>query len=221
MLVRRELPSGHTATVLMTGVADGDASGTVSAGGGLDVGADWTWLHQVHGADAVEVTVPGGAAGTRADAAYTRAAGCTLAVRVADCAPVALMADGGGVAVAHAGWRGLQAGILGTTASGLAGLAGGTMRAVVGACIHPCCYEFGEEDMAGLVKQYGSGVRQTARSGRTALDLPAAVRAALAAAGVAEVEVEAACTACDDRYWSFRATGCHERQAMAAWLEEG
>src|SRR5256885_1260185 len=71
----------------------------------------WTWLRQVHGDRVVVVTEPGGGAGQRADAAVSARPGCALAILTADCAPVALVADGV-VGVAHAGWRGLVDGVL-------------------------------------------------------------------------------------------------------------
>src|SRR5438876_12396346 len=72
----------------------------------------WTWLRQVHGDRVVTVSSPGAGAGSRADAAVTDQAGCALAVLTADCAPVALASPQGVLGVAHAGWRGLEAGVL-------------------------------------------------------------------------------------------------------------
>jgi copper oxidase (laccase) domain-containing protein len=103
----------------------------------------WTWLEQVHGSTVVVVDRPGHHAGDRADAAVSAVAGAVLAVQVADCAPVALVSSGGAIGVAHVGWRGLAAGVLEATASTLRELKAGDISAVVEACIHSGCYEFG------------------------------------------------------------------------------
>ena len=66
----------------------------------------------MHGARVVTVREAGAGAGDEADAAVTTVTGAVLAVHTADCAPIALVADGGGVAVAHAGWRGLADGVV-------------------------------------------------------------------------------------------------------------
>ena len=114
-----------SATVAFTGRAEGD----MGHGGGPvvavrpDVEArrravvdlPWTWLRQVHGAEVVRVAGPGDAAGATADAAVTAAPGCALAVLTADCAPVALASAEGVIGVAHAGWRGVAAGVLEAT----------------------------------------------------------------------------------------------------------
>src|SRR5947209_17415238 len=74
----------------------------------------WTWLRQVHGAEVVRVNRAGENAGRSADAAVTDSPRCAIAVLAADCPPVVLAGDGV-VAVAHAGWRGLLAGVLPAT----------------------------------------------------------------------------------------------------------
>ena len=79
----------------------------------------------------VEVDIPGACAGSEADAAITTTAGATLSVQVADCAPVAVAAPGG-LAVVHAGWRGLEAGVLVRAAERLRTVAPGPQVAVVG-----------------------------------------------------------------------------------------
>lgn len=181
----------------------------------------WTWLTQVHGSEVVTVTRPGEHAGARADGAVTAVPGAVLAVHTADCAPVVLLADGA-VGVAHAGWRGLEAGVVGATARALEALGHPPRRAVVGPCIRPERYAFGEGDLERLVARWGPAVRGRTLDGAPALDLPAAVRAALAEAGVDDVDEDGTCTAADaERYWSHRARGEAGRMATVAWLEEG
>ncbi len=180
----------------------------------------WTWLRQVHGAEVVTVTRPGEHAGARADAAVTAVPGAALAIGTADCVPVVLVADGA-VGVAHAGWRGLLAGVVGATARALADLGRPPVRAVVGPCIRPADYEFGADDLDRVAARWGEGVRATTRHGHPALDVVAGVRAALAEVGVDDVDDEGRCTAADpSRWWSHRARADAGRMATVAWLEE-
>ena len=181
------------------------------------VDLSWTWLRQVHGDRVVVVTEPGGGAGQRADAAVTDRPGCALAVLTADCAPVALVGSDGVVGVAHAGWRGLVGGVLERTVGVMR--AGGTrdVGAVLGPCIHPECYEFGSEDLAQVAKRLGDGVRAATTSGAPALDVPAAVRAALAQVGVTDVHDVGVCTACSPDHFSHRARHELGRQALVVW----
>jgi YfiH family protein len=177
----------------------------------------WTWLRQVHGARVVRVTEPGGAAGQRADAAVTDRPGCALAVLTADCAPVALVAPEGVIAVAHAGWRGLASGVLERAVDAVRALGGGDVRAQLGPCIHAECYEFGAADLDHVAHALGDTVRATTAHGAPALDMPAAVRAALARAGIDAVDDVGVCTACSREHFSHRARREVARQALVVW----
>ena len=245
-LARRSLPSGRVARIVMSEAADGDiASGDAPVSGpghlasagrcppsGLlgEAPRPWTTLHQVHGAAVAVVDEPGGASGTPADAAVTDRLGAALSVRVADCVPVAFVGHST-VALAHAGWRGLMAGVLEASVDALSSLdvspnlvggqeaqGPGVLSAVVGPHIRPCCYEFGVVDLSRLVDAFGAEVAARTRDGRPALNLAAVVSAVLARRGVIAT-FDGACTSCDDSYWSFRATGTACRQAMLAWME--
>jgi YfiH family protein len=177
----------------------------------------WTWLRQVHGAEVVVVGEPGAHAGTEADAAVTATPGCTLAVQAADCAPVALVAEGV-VAVAHAGWRGLVAGVLPATVAAMRTLGATAITAELGPCIRPECYEFGADDLERVSAVLGAGVRGITRDGRPALDLAAGVRASLSGVGVTDLRDRGTCTACSVAHWSYRRQGAPERQAVVAWM---
>jgi polyphenol oxidase len=180
----------------------------------------WTSLTQVHQAAVVEVTASGEHAGVEADAAVTSVTGAVLAVQTADCAPIAVIAHGGALAVVHAGWRGLLAGVVDEALGRLRRLAAGPYRAVLGPCIHPECYEFSEPDLSLLVDRFGPAVRSTTADGRPAFDLPAAAVAALTELDV-EVDLSnSSCTACDQRWFSHRARGELDRQVLVAWIEE-
>jgi copper oxidase (laccase) domain-containing protein len=68
-----------------------------------------------------------------------------------------------------------------------------------------------------VAARLGDRVRAETADGRAALDLPAGVRAALAAAGVERVDVVDVCTACSARHYSHRARRDRERQALVLW----
>jgi YfiH family protein len=181
--------------------------------------AGTTWLRQVHGARVVVVGSPGEHAGERADAAVTATPGCALAVRTADCAPIVVRGEGV-VGIVHAGWRGLEAGVVEEAVAALRRLGAGTvLTALLGPCIRPECYEFGVADLDRVAARLGGGVRSRSASGHPALDLGAAVTAALAAAGIDAVTDDGECTSClADRYYSHRARAEAERMATIAWL---
>ncbi|MCM3012060.1 polyphenol oxidase family protein, partial [Bacillus subtilis] len=112
------------------------------------------WLEQVHGAqivqaDAVIAAAPGATAPVQADASVTDQAGAVCVVMVADCLPVLLCdAQGRAVGAAHAGWRGLAAGIVEQTAARVAALAGGAtdaLHAYLGPAIGPKAFEVGAD----------------------------------------------------------------------------
>ena len=216
-----------SANVRFTGRADGDmghggeyvvdVSADVAARRRAVVDLPWTWLRQVHGSDVVDVRAPGDGAGSRADAAVTDVAGCALAVLAADCAPVALASAEGVVGVAHAGWMGLVAGVLERTVERMRALGATEVRALLGPCVRPGCYEFGGTLLDRVAGRLGDGVRGVTDVGTPALDVPGAVRAALAGVGVVDVGDTGRCTACDPGYFSWRAGRELQRQAVVVW----
>ncbi len=190
-------------------------------------GVRWQWLSQVHGSDVVAVDAPapeaaapgvpadgsGPAPEPEADASVTAAPGVALGVLTADCAPVALAGERA-VAAVHAGWRGLEAGVLEAAVAALRVLDDGPVQALVGPCIHGHHNEFGARDLDRLVRRFGDGVRARTEAGRPAFDLPAGVAAALAGAGVGRVDDVGICTACSGDLFSHRRDGVTGRQAM-------
>ena len=179
----------------------------------------WSWLRQVHGDRVVVVRQAGGAAGEAADGAVTLVADAALVVLTADCAPVALSSSEGVIGAAHAGWRGLQAGIVERTVEAMRSLGATTIEAALGPCVHPECYEFGEFDLSAMAARFGDAVRGTTRDGHPALDVPGAVAVALDEVGVGLSHVEPTCTACAaDRAFSYRARRETARQATVVWL---
>jgi YfiH family protein len=177
-------------------------------------------LRQVHGADVVTVRRPGEHAGTEADAAVTASPGAALVVRTADCAPVALE-SASVVGIAHAGWRGLVAGVVERTVGAMRAAGAGEITARVGPCISPLAYEFGADELDVVAARYGDDVRASTAAGRPALDLVAGERAALDGCGVTVVGADRPpCTATSaGTYFSHRARREPGRQASFVWLE--
>jgi YfiH family protein len=144
-----------------------------------------------------------------ADGHVVREPGVTPLVFVADCLPVALRGPGG-IALVHAGWRGLAGGILAAGAEAVEATA-----AAIGPGIGPCCYEVGEEVLEAFA-DLGEGVAE----GRM-LDLPEVARRLLQQAGVERVESAGLCTSCEEElFFSHRRdNGRTGRQAGLAWLD--
>ena len=179
---------------------------------------EWTWLHQIHGAAVVEVDHPGAGAGSSGDASVTSVPGAVLAVQSADCAPV-VMTGGGVVGVAHAGWRGLVAGVIPATVAALRRRTSAPISALLGPVIRPANYELGEIDLEAVVAVAGPAATGRTAEGRPALDMGAAVAGILAAEGVTDFEDLKIDTA-DVTWFSHRVRADAERQVTVAWLEE-
>jgi polyphenol oxidase len=214
--LERPLPDGSLVVVRFSGTADGDLAARSPQVEQCRAAIDarpWTWLEQEHGAAVVTVTAPGGQSGSVADASVTTLPDAVLAVQVADCAPVMLWSDEGVVAVAHAGWRGLVVGVLGRTVTRMRELGAGTIRAVLGPCIRVESYAFSAGDLDRVAAAVGDVVRGRTRDGQPALDIPAAVRACLASAGVDDLHDVCTDTATSPGLWSWRASHTQARQA--------
>lgn len=184
------------------------------------------WLDQVHGtrvADADREATP-----EPADAAVTRTPGRVLAIMTADCLPVVIAAPGVGVlAVAHAGWRGLAAGVLESAVAAMAVPPGTDLRAWIGPAIGPSAFEVGDEVRAAFARAatppagafIATGGRDAAGAPKWRADLPALAEQRLRAAGVAMVVRSGLCTvAGNDRFYSYRKEGVCGRFATVAWL---
>lgn len=178
----------------------------------------WSQPDEVHGTTVRVVTTPGEHDRCVADALVTRCDDAVLGIWVGDCAPVALVGDDGTIAAAHAGWRGAADGVLQATVGVMRDLGSTQVRAVIGPCIHPCCYAFGDHDIDVLVARFGPAVEGVTTAGDRALDMPALVAGALAEVGVVDVEDRSECTGCAaDRYFSHRRRSERQRQIMAVW----
>jgi hypothetical protein len=151
------------------------------------------------------------------DALVGELPGSAVAVLTADCGSIALGSAEGVFAAVHAGWRGLTRGVVEAAVAAMRERGATAVVGALGPCIHPECYEFSPHDLDQVAAVYGDRVRGRTSAGHPALDLPAAVSAALVAAGAAEVTGTVACTACGNDYFSHRARADRGRQALVVW----
>lgn len=165
-------------------------------------------VHQAHGARAVVARGdPAAVRREEADALVANEPGAAIGVRVADCAPV-LLADPerGGVIAVHAGWRGVEAGVVRRALELARELGVRPTLAAIGPCIGACCFEVGA-DVAERIARASDPSAIVRRAGEKAfVDLRRAVRAQLA--GVRAVEDVPGCTRCEpERFFSHRREG--------------
>ena len=176
------------------------------------------WLHQVHSAEVVVIDQHPGDRVLTADASVTTRPGLACTVMVADCLPVLFCSDDGrAVGAAHAGWRGLAAGVLEHTVQTLcreAGCAPAAVQAWLGPCIGPRQFEVGLDVLQAFDTDPAMGsahfVRRDRPDGqvRWLADLPGLARQRLGAAGVHRVSGGHWCTVEDaSAFFSFRREG--------------
>jgi purine-nucleoside/S-methyl-5'-thioadenosine phosphorylase / adenosine deaminase len=188
--------------------------------------AEPCWLRQVHGSEVADLDAPPSAAPLAPqpgqDAAITRQRGRVCAILTADCMPVLFAsAHGGLIGAAHAGWRGLAAGVLAATVAALKGdpLA---LMAWIGPCIGPDAYEVGPEVRDAMLAAMpdAAGAFRAGAGPRFMADLPLIARLQLQALGLERIYGGTECTYRDPgRYFSYRRDGQTGRQATLIWLE--
>ena len=177
------------------------------------------WLRQVHG---IGVAREPGFDEPEADAAVTSMPGTVLAILTADCLPVVFAArDGDEIGAAHAGWRGLGAGVLEATVAAMETPAD-HLVAWLGPAAGPQAYEIGEEVFDAFVSGDAGAAAAFAptRPGHWKVDLHALARRRLAAIGVTDVHGGGLCTISDPvRFFSHRRNQRSGRIATVAWIE--
>ncbi|MDM0080968.1 peptidoglycan editing factor PgeF [Variovorax sp. J31P179] len=190
------------------------------------LGAHPVFLQQVHGTELL--TLDGRTAdGAAADACTTVEPGVACTIMVADCLPV-LFTDAAGrrVAAAHAGWRGLAAGVLEQTVAAFEGEGGApALMAWLGPCIGPDAFEVGDEVRAAFVAGSPAAsrcFRPAGTPGKWMADLAGLARQRLQAAGVARLHgndgSEAWCTVHNPlRFFSHRRDRASGRFAACIW----
>jgi len=192
-----------------SGVAgDGDWTRALRAAG---VALPAVTVRQVHG---TRVTLAErGAEPPEADGIATRERGLALGVVTADCVPVLLLARSSSViAAVHAGWRGAAAGVLEAALARLRaafGVEPPSVEALLGPAIGPCCYRVGNEVQAAFTARTGTITAPAWKPAgdRLLLDLRAAARLLLQAAGVRSVAAVGPCTCCTPAFASYRRDG--------------
>ncbi|MBS1139089.1 MAG: hypothetical protein H6R13_542 [Proteobacteria bacterium] len=177
------------------------------------------WLKQVHGIAAIDAgSFPRSVEG---DAAFTRRTNTVCTVMTADCLPV-LFCDRSGtvVAAAHAGWRGLVAGVLEATIKNMA-VSAGELLVWLGPAIGPGCFEVGDEVRAAFLSDDPEATEAFVPSlaGKWLADIYALARRRLQRTGVESIYGGGACTVKEhERFFSYRRDGVTGRMATLIWL---
>jgi YfiH family protein len=181
------------------------------------------WLSQVHGTrcvDAAAATMV--ATGIEADASFARQRGVVCAVLTADCLPVLLCDDAATVvAVAHAGWRGLAAGVI-EAAVGAMREPGEHLMAWLGPAIGPQAFEVGGEVRDTFVAHDAQAAQAfvAAPGGKWLCDIYQLARQRLDALGIRRIAGADSCTVAGaQRFFSYRRDGVTGRMASLIWLE--
>ncbi len=191
--------------------------------------ADPVWLNQIHSSVVVQADIMNVV--PDADASYTREPGTVCAILTADCLPVLLChRDGSVVAAAHAGWRGLAAGVLEATVAAMQ-IPPGEVMAWLGAAIGPNAFEVGEEVRTAFIQSHPEAIHafvptspdsplSTSVAPKWLADLYALARIRLNSCGVTAVYGGDLCTYTDaTRFYSYRRNGKTGRMASLIWLE--
>jgi YfiH family protein len=195
--------------------------------------AEPVWLSQVHGTIVVDAaTAADAAAGVPvADASFARMPGFVCAIQTADCLPV-LFADVAGrvVGAAHAGWRGLAAGVLEDTVEAMRTAGAGEVTAWMGPAIGPRQFEVGQEVVDAFVARSADAAAAFtpraavgaahAGGGKYLADIYVLARQALARAGVTRVSCGDRCTVTErESFYSYRRDRVTGRQASLIWIK--
>ncbi len=184
------------------------------------LGATPCWLHQVHGTAVVEACV--GPTEMEADASVSRASGAACVVLTADCMPLLFCHQSERVvAAAHAGWRGMAAGVIEATVHAMAVDSAGIL-AWLGPTIGPEAFEVGDEVRAAFlaVDPAAAGAFRPGAPGKWWADLYHLARLRLARLGVTQVHGGGFCTAREpERFFSHRRDrGITGRMGNFIWM---
>jgi hypothetical protein len=191
---------------------------------GLNLPSEPVWLEQVHADGVIDAASAIGS--PQADASYTTAEGVVCAVLTADCLPVLFAtADGGAVAAAHAGWRGLASGVLEATVASLSSTTGcqaGDIFAWLGPAIGPAAFEVGEGVRSAftaidsaLAEAFVAG-----QPGHWQADIYALARGLLNRCGVSGIYGGGRCTFSErDFFYSYRREPRTGRMASLIWRD--
>jgi YfiH family protein len=183
----------------------------------LRLPSDPIWLEQVHSNRVVcadqPITAP-------ADASFTAQAGVVCAVLTADCLPLLFCSrDGEKIAAVHAGWRGLQAGIIGNT---VAALQTTDLFVWLAPAIGAACFEVGDDVREAFYdknQQFTSAFMPKA-NGKWLADIYQLARLELNCLGITHLYSDGFCTVSDAaRFYSYRRNGQTGRMATLIWKD--
>lgn len=199
--------------VIFGDAGDGDARRDAAArdrlASALGIPSEWAWMEQVHGATVRRIETPG--VHGPADALFTTVSGLALAAGTADCFPVAMVAPGA-AGIAHAGWRGAAAGVIGALRRAMTAAGVAPTAAAIGPGIGPCCFEVGSE----LLERFpGHDATTTWRT--ASVDLRRVILEELSGL---DTWVSPDCTMCTPGYHSHRRDGAPHRQVGVAWIPD-
>lgn len=188
----------------------------------LALPAEPRWLRQVHGTTVAELGPLPSKDEPEADAAVSHLPGTVLAILTADCLPVLFCTDDGrSIGAAHAGWRGLAAGVLEETIAQMQRPAA-SLLAWLGPCIGAPSYEVGDEVRKAFLQHDAAAASAftPTRPGHWLCDLAALAQRRLQAAGVGRIHGGGFDTHADTRFYSYRREGARSgRFASLIWLE--
>jgi hypothetical protein len=184
------------------------------------------WVQQVHGTHVVNASTIIGQPAPEADAIITTEPGQVLGILTADCLPVVMANEEATVlGLAHAGWRGLAAGVLTQTVAAMRARQPvlGPWRAWIGPCISAQAFEVGDDVRDAFFRVEPTWVSHFTTDDaphKWRCDLPAIAQAILLGLGAASVQWCGLCTATasDRRFFSYRRDGQTGRMATVAWL---
>lgn len=184
----------------------------------LSLPSEPRWLRQVHG---THVAIEPIHDEPEADASVTRSTGVVLAIQTADCLPVLFCSDdGSGIGAAHAGWRGLSAGVLENTLAAMRAPRQNIM-AWLGPAIAAKSYEVGDEVRDAFLAHDPAAASAFAatRPGHWLCDLYELARQRLRAVGVTRIFGGGLDTFTDPRLHSYRRDGAQSgRMVSLVWM---
>lgn len=188
----------------------------------MHVPAEPAWLNQVHGTAVVDAAAVSGGPPPDADASVAKGHGAVCAVMTADCLPV-LLSDRAGTVVgaAHAGWRGLHAGVIEATVAAMQRPAS-ELLAWLGPAIGPDAFEVGAEVRAAFVSRDAEAARafHAIPDGKYLADIYLLAQQRMARLGLNAVHGGGYCTVTDrDRFYSYRRDHVTGRMVALIWIE--
>jgi polyphenol oxidase len=186
------------------------------------------WISQVHGIDVVDAATVGLDQPVRVgDASVSDARGVVCAILTADCLPVLFAdLDGKVVGAAHAGWRSLSGGVLGTTVAAMRERGAGDITAWLGPAIGPTQFEVGGDVLDSFLALLPEAEARPdfapypGRPGKYLADMYGLARSILARDGVTRVHGGERCTATETgHFYSYRRDRITGRQASLIWIK--